>query len=264
MLTLVIYCLVGAVVGVLAGLLGVGGGGVIVPILLFLFTKQGFANDIIMHLALGTSLACIIFSSISSLKAHHRRGAVNWNIVVKITFGIIIGSLLGSYFASILSTASLALFFALFLYFIAIQILTNRKPKATRMIPGIAGMFSAGSGIGFISSLVGIGGGSLSVPFMLWCNVSVHHAIGTSAAIGLPIAAAGTFGYIINGWGNPSLPSLSFGFIYLPALFGIAAVSVLTAPIGVKLAHSLPVGKLKKILALLLIAIATKMLLGSF
>lgn len=263
MLTFIIYGLVGAIVGLLAGLLGVGGGGVIVPILLFLFTKQGVAGDIIMHLTLGTSLACIIFSSISSLKAHHRRGAVNWSIVRKITIGIITGSLLGAYVASILSTAALAFFFALFLYVIAFQMLTNRVPDANRMIPGTAGMFSAGSGIGFISSLVGIGGGSLSVPFMVWCNVSVHHAIGTSAAIGLPIAVAGTLGYLVNGWGNPSLPALSLGFVYAPALVGIAAVSVLTAPVGAKLAHNLPVGKLKKIFALLLIAIATKMLLGS-
>lgn len=260
MLTLLIYCCVGAVVGILAGLLGVGGGGVIVPILVYLLPQQGVSHDIIMHLALGTSFACIIFSSISSLKAHHQRRAVNWKVVRQIAIGIIVGTFLGSCFASILSTNSLIVFFCLFLYFISLQLLTNRKPKASSDIPGVFGLSTAGFIIGFISSLVGIGGGSLSVPFLVWCNISIHHAIGTSAAIGLPIAVAGTLGYLYNGWGVSNLPDYSVGFIYLPALFGIAAVSILTAPLGARLAHSLPVGTLKKLLALLLIGIATKMI----
>ena len=260
MLTLITYCLVGAIVGVLAGLLGVGGGGIIVPILVYLLPRQDVSQDIIMHLALGTSLACIIFSSISSLKAHHLRGAVHWNVVFRIAPGIITGTLIGSTFASMLSTRSLTIFFSLFLYFISVQMLINRKPKPSCHIPGLAGLFTTGNVIGFISSLVGIGGGSLSVPFMVWCNISMHHAIGTSAAIGLPIAAAGTLGYLINGWGTAGLPDYAIGFIYLPALFGIAAISIITAPLGAKLAHSLPVGKLAKIFAVLLIMVATKML----
>lgn len=255
-----IYGCVGAVVGVLAGLLGVGGGLVIVPMLVFAFGLQGVSPDITMHLALGTSLASIMFTSVSSFMAHHRRGAVHWATVRRIVVGIFTGTFIGSCFASILSTNVLKGFFVVFLYFVSYQMLSNRKPKPTRELPGLPGMFAAGNIIGFVSSLVGIGGGSLSVPFMVWCNVVVHHAIGTSAAIGLPIAIAGTIGYVFNGWGAQGLPDMSVGFVYLPALLGIAAISVLTAPVGVKLAHSLPVDKLKKIFALLLIVVGTKML----
>jgi len=260
----VIYCAVGAVVGVLAGLLGVGGGLVIVPMLVFIFSSQEIPPSMTMHLALGTSLASIIFTSISSFMAHHRRRAVHWDIVRKIVIGILTGTFLGSCFASILSTNVLKVFFIVFLYFVSVQLLSNRKPKASRELPGRTGMFATGNAIGFISSLVGIGGGSLSVPFMVWCNIVVHHAIGTSAAIGLPIAVAGTAGYIFNGWGVPDLPDYSIGYVYLPALFGIAAISVLTAPLGAKLAHSLPVGKLKKIFGILLIIVGTRMLIGLF
>lgn len=257
---LLVYAAIGAVVGILAGLLGIGGGGVIVPILVYLLPLQGVPHEIIMHLALGTALASIVFTSMSSLKAHHQRGAVNWMVVKRITVGILVGTFLGSCFASILSTTFLIGFFSFFLYFIAVQMLTNRKPKPSRELPGTTVMSGVGSVIGFVSSLVGIGGGSLSVPFMVWCNISVHHAIGTSAAIGFPIALAGTAGYIFTGWGTAGLPDYSVGFIYLPALFGIAAASMVTAPLGARLAHSLPVGRLKRIFALLLVAIATKML----
>ncbi len=259
---LLLYAVLGAIAGVLAGLLGVGGGLVIVPMLVFSFGIQKVPAEIIMHLALGTSLASIMFTSISSFMAHHKRGAVDWTTVKRIVLGIFTGTFLGSCFASTLSTDILKVVFVIFLYFIAYQFLTNRKPKASRELPGRAGMFVAGNVIGFVSSLVGIGGGSLSVPFMIWCNVVVHRAIGTSAAIGLPIAIAGTVGYVFNGWGDSLLPPYSAGYVYLPALFGIAAVSVLTAPLGAKLAHSLPVDKLKKIFALLMILVGTKMLIG--
>ncbi len=261
---LLVYCAVGAVVGILAGLFGVGGGLVIVPMLVFVFGSQEIPPGMVMHLALGTSLSSIIFTSISSFMAHHRRGAVHWDIVRKIVIGILTGTFLGSCFASILSTNVLKAFFVVFLYFVSIQLLIDRKPTATREIPGRLWMFITGNGIGFISSLVGIGGGSLSVPFMVWCNIVVHHAIGTSAAIGLPIAIAGTAGYIFNGWGVPELPEYSIGYLYLPALFGIAAISILTAPLGAKLAHSLPVDKLKKIFGVLLIIVGTRMLIGLF
>jgi uncharacterized membrane protein YfcA len=196
--------------------------------------------------------------------AHHKRGAVRWNVVKRIVFGILTGTFLGSCFASAMSTNFLKLFFVIFLYFVSLQLLLNKKPKGGRDLPGNAGMFGVGNGIGVVSSLVGIGGGTLSVPFMLWCNIPVHHAIGTSAAIGLPIAIAGTVGYIINGWNAAALPQYSVGYVYIPALVGIAAISVLTAPLGVKLAHSLPVDRLKRIFSLLLFAVATRMLMGIF
>ncbi len=260
--TLVIYCLVGAVAGILAGLLGIGGGLVIVPMLIYAFEKEGVPQEVIMHLALATSMASIMFTSISSFMAHHRRGAVHWEVVRKIVVGILTGTFLGSCFASSLSGNFLKIFFVIFLYFVAAQLLFNKKPKGGRDLPGTAGMFAVGNIIGAVSSFVGIGGGTLSVPFMLWCNIRVHNAIGTSAAIGLPIAVAGTVGYIFGGWKVAALPPYSVGYVYLPALFGIAVASVLTAPLGVKLAHSLPVDKLKRIFALLLLVVATKMLVS--
>lgn len=253
------YLAVGLIAGVLAGLLGVGGGVVIVPMLIFCFVRQGIAPDLIMHLALGTSLASIIFTSISSFMSHHKRGAVDWRIVKRIVPGILLGTFLGTFVAARLSTGFLKGFFCVFLYSVATQMLLNKKPKASRELPGNAGMFGVGSIIGVASALVGIGGGSLSVPFMLWCNVAAHRAIGTSAAIGFPIAVAGAVGYIVNHFHGVDLPPYSLGYVYLPALVGIVCSSVFTAPLGAKLAHALPVDKLKRIFALFLYVVATKM-----
>ncbi len=259
---LAIFVGVGAIAGILAGLFGVGGGLVIVPMLAYCFTKMGISYEMIMHLALGTSMASIMFTSVSSFMAHHRKGAVHWDIVRKIVLGIFVGTFLGAIVASKLSTAFLSVFFVLFLYYVAIQMILNRKPSPSRGLPGTVGMFAAGGIIGSVSSFVGIGGGSLSVPFIIWCNIPAHHAIGTSAAIGFPIAIAGTIGYIYSGFSAPNLPTYSLGYIYLPALAGIACASVLTAPLGAKIAHSLPVSRLKQIFAVLLAVMGTKVLYG--
>lgn len=261
---LLMYILVGAVAGILAGLLGIGGGLVIVPMLAFCFTWQGLPQEVIMHLALGTSMASIIFTSISSFRAHHKRGAVHWGVVRRIVFGILTGTFLGSCVTARLSTNLLKGFFVIFLYYMAVQMIVDKKPKPTRQLPGNAGMFAAGNVIGALSSLVGIGGGNISVPFMVWCNMAFRHAIGTSAAIGFPIAIAGSAGYLYNGWGQPHLPPHSLGYIYLPALAGLVCASVLTAPLGVRLAHSLPVSRLKRVFALLLLLVGTRMLIGLF
>jgi uncharacterized protein len=230
----------------------------------FTLAWQGVPSQHLMHLALGTSLASIIFTSVSSFWAHHKRGAVNWLVVRRIVLGILLGTFLGSCLASRMSTGLLKGIFVVFLYYMGFQMLADVKPKATRTLPGPLGMFSVGNGIGAVSSLVGIGGGSLSVPFMVWCNMTVHEAIGTSAAIGFPIAIAGTLGYIVNGLNMPELPAFSLGYVYLPALLGIVGASVFTAPLGVRLAHSLPVGKLKRVFALILFVMGTKMLIGLF
>ena len=264
MLLWLLYPVFGAVAGVIAGLLGVGGGVVVVPILFFLFTSQGFSPEHIMQMALGTSLGSIMFTSVSSFRAHHRRGAVHWDIVKKITPGILIGTFSGTWVAALLSSTFLKVFFALFLYYVSIQMLLNLKPQPARTLPGHAGMFGVGGVIGVVSSLVGIGGGTLSVPFMSWCNVPVLHAIGTSAAIGFPIAVAGTLGYIVNGIGVPGLPELNLGYLNIPALFGIALFSMLTAPLGARLAHRLPVVALKRVFAVFLIITATRMVWGMF
>lgn len=258
-----LYLGLGAFAGVLAGLLGVGGGLVIVPILTFIFIAQQMPAEHILHLALGTSLASIMFTSVSSLRAHHQRGAVDWSVVRRITPGIMAGTFLGSWVAAQLSTGFLKGFFVMFLYFVAVQMLLDIRPHPHRQLPGPTAMFGVGGVIGGVSSLVGIGGGSMSVPFMVWCNVALRNAIGTSAAIGFPIALAGAAGYVVNGLGA-ALPPHTLGFVYLPALLGVSAASMLTAPLGAKLAHALPIGGLKKIFALLLIVMGTKMLLGLF
>lgn len=262
MLLWILYPVFGSLAGIIAGLLGVGGGIVIVPILILLFTSQGYPPEHIMQMALGTSLGSIMFTSVSSFRAHHRRGAVHWDVVKGITPGILLGTFGGTWIAAALSSTFLKVFFACFLYYVAIQMLLNLKPKPSRQLPGRAGMFGVGVLIGIVSSLVGIGGGSLSVPFMAWCNIPVHHAIGTSAAIGFPIAVAGTLGYIVNGLSLPDLPAANLGFLNLPGLFGIAVFSMLTAPLGARLAHQLPVVALKRVFAVFLILMATRMVWG--
>jgi len=258
------FLLLGAATGVLAGLLGVGGGIVLVPVLVFIYAglPWGAAHGAqIAHLALGTSLASIVFTSISSVRAHHRRGAVDWAVVRRLAPGLLIGTLGGSFVAGQLSTPALKAVFVAFSLYVGGQMLLNARPKAARELPGPAGMHLAGTAIGMFSSLVGIGGGSVAVPFMSWCSVPIHRAIATSAALGFPIAVAGTVGFVINGLSaGQSLPAWSLGYVYLPALLAIAVGSVLTAPMGARLAHALPVGRLKQVFALLLLGLGVRML----
>ncbi|TVM18244.1 sulfite exporter TauE/SafE family protein [Oceanidesulfovibrio indonesiensis] len=259
-----LYVVLGAFAGILAGLLGIGGGLVIVPMLTFAFMWQGIPYEHILHLALGTSLTTIIFTSISSFLAHHKRGAVRWDVFWRITPGIIVGTFLGAWVASLLPTNVLKAFFGVFLYYVSFQMITGKKPNPSRQIPGNAGMFAVGNGIGIVSALVGIGGGTLSVPFLVWCNVVMQTAIGTASAIGLPIALSGSLGFLLNGLGAEGLPEWSIGYIYLPALIGIVSMSVVTAPFGAKLAHTLPVPTLKKVFAVLLFVVGTRMLWSVF
>jgi len=258
------YIALGLVVGFVAGLLGVGGGLIIVPVLIALFHTYALAVGIEPHLALGTSLASIMFTSLSSMRAHHQHGAVEWPLVRRITPGIVIGTLLGAVLAARVSPHVLKLCFTLFLFYAATQMWLDFKPRPHRNLPGPLGTTFAGGIIGGVSSWVGIGGGTLSVPFMLWHNLPLHRAIATSSAIGLPIAVAGAVGYVFGGWRLASLPQYSLGFVYLPALAGIVLGSVLTAPLGARTAHRLPVRPLKKIFALLLYALALRMAWSTF
>ena len=255
------YIGLGLFTGFSAGLLGIGGGLVMVPALTMMFAAQpGFPVDEALHMALGTSMATILLTSLSSLRTHHQHGAVLWKVVRQITPGILLGTVLGTLLASQVPARPLAVFFTVFVCFVALQMILNIKPKPTRQLPEAGGIFSVGLGIGSISALVAIGGGAFTVPFLTWCNVRIQKAIGTSAAVGFPIAAGGSLGYIYNGWGHAELPAWSLGFVYLPALAWMIPPSMLMAPLGARLTHRLPVATIKRIFACLLVALATKML----
>lgn len=254
------YLVLGLLVGFFAGLLGVGGGGIMVPILTMLFMREGFADAQYVHLALGTSLASIVLTSISSLRSHHQHGAVQWDIVQGMAPGILLGTLALAYFSHLLSTTFLALLFSAFMGYVGLQMFLNIKPKPSRQLPQPLALNAVGFGIGGISALVAIGGGSLVVPFLTWCNVKIQHAIGTSAAIGLPIALAGSVGYMLSGQGEQGLPAYTTGYVYWPAVALISLISVFTAPWGAKLAHRLPVVVLKRVFAVILLLLALKML----
>ena len=254
-----VYLVMGLFVGLFAGLLGIGGGTLLVPLMVFVFTAQGFENERILHLAIGTSLASIVFTSISSIRAHHARGAVLWPVFKNSALFLIVGTLLGSLFADSLDPKILASLFMVFAFYSAAQLILNIKPKSTRNLPSRIGLGVGASLVGVLSSLVGVGGGVITIPLMVMCNIPMRNAVGTSAALGLPIAAAGTIGYVSTGLGENLMPSLSVGYVYLPALAGIVFGTFITVPFGAKLAHSLPVGTLKKIFAFVLLGLAIKM-----
>jgi uncharacterized membrane protein YfcA len=250
----------GICMGFLAGLLGIGGGMVMVPFLTILLSDKGVDADLAIKMAIATCMATIIFTSISSVRAHHKRGAVRWDLVKGLAPGIVLGSAMASVGVfTMLKGASLAIFFGLFVSFSATQMFLDKKPKPSRQMPGFGGQLAAGGVIGFFSGLVGAGGGFISVPFMTWCNIAMSNAVATSAALGFPIAVANVAGYVVSGLRVENLPSGAFGYIWVPALVVIAACSVFTAPLGAKAAHTLPLKKLKRIFASMLYLLAAYM-----
>jgi uncharacterized membrane protein YfcA len=257
-----IYPALGVVAGLAAGLLGVGGGLIIVPVLIYAFTALGFSSDVLTHMAVGTSLATIIITSTGSIYQHHKKGAVLWPVLIWFSVGLAVGALVGAALADALNGRVLQMLFGGFALLIALQMAAGIKPRASRSLPGKTGLVSVGGIIGAVSAIFGIGGGSLSVPFLTWCNVKMQHAVGTSSAGGMPIAVAGALGFVITGWDEAALPDWSLGYIYLPALFGIAITSVIFAQLGARLAHKLPAATLKKIFAALLVAVGLKLLIG--
>jgi hypothetical protein len=272
--TVIAYALLGAFAGTLAGMLGVGGGLVIVPVLIFLWQPEGLGGEQAVHLAIGTSLAVIVFTSLSSVRAHHRRGSVLWPVFWRLTPGILLGAWLGASVAALLPQASLKTVFALFELLVAAQMsfaLSAPSPApssapASKLaskwdgLPGPLGMGLAGGLIGAVSALVGIGGGTMTVPFLSACKLRMQQAVGTSAACGLPIAMGGTVSYIALGWGNVQLPAGSVGYVFGPALLGIAITSMLFAPLGAALAHCLSTRMLKRIFAAFLAVLGLWML----
>lgn len=255
----VLYVLLGALAGVLAGLMGIGGGLVIVPGLLLLFHLQGFDATFLSHLAIGSSLAIIVPVAIASMWAHHRRGAVDWAVVFSLAPGLMLGALAGAWLASRFSTDLLKILFGSFLLIVACQMLIGSVPKAgKRRSVGARLFFPVGAAIGTVSGLVGIGGGTMTVPFLVWQGKSLPLAVATSAACGLPIAIAGTLGFMLIGEGAGV--GLSTGFVYWPAVIVVGAFAVLTAPFGARLAHGLPVSQLKKGFALLLLGVGLRLI----
>jgi uncharacterized membrane protein YfcA len=253
--------LLGCGTGFLAGLLGIGGGMLMVPFLTYLLGARGVPPELAVKMAIATSMATILFTSLSSVRAHQRRGAVRWDLVRALAPGIVLGSLIaGAGVFALVKGQVLALFFAVFVGYSATQMLIDRKSKAERSLPGPMGLVGAGGVIGFLSGLVGAGGGFVTVPYLSKRQVVVHQAVATSAALGFPIAAASTAGYVVGGWSlSPALPG-AVGYLYLPALVVIAAASVVLAPLGARAAHALPVKQLKRVFALMLYALAAYML----
>lgn len=256
-----LYLLLGAGAGVLAGLFGVGGGIIIVPVLVFSFTAQGFDPAILTQMAVGTSLATIIFTSINAVREHHRKGAVNWAIVRWMGLGIVIGAGLGALTAKSIHGEYLQKIIGVFAIAVAIQMAFSLKPKATRGVPGKVGLGAAGAVIGWASAIFGVGGGSMTVPFLSWRSVPMQQAVATSSACGFPIALASALSFILLGWHDPRLPAWSLGFVYLPALLGIALTSMFFARYGVRLAHRLSPVLLKRLFALLLVSVGLSFLI---
>jgi len=259
---LILYLLSGLLAGFLAGLLGIGGGLVLVPVLVVVFSAQGYPDAVIMPLALGTSLATIIFTSVSSMRAHHAKGAVEWRAVRHMSPGIAIGALAATALAAWVVPSVLKAMFAGYAALAATQLLCDIKPAASRQLPGAGGMVAAGGIVGGVSVLAGVGGASVSIPFLLWCNVSARTAIGTASAIGLPVAVAGTAGFVAHGWSVEDLPEFSLGFVHLPALAAIVVATVASAPLGARASHRLPVAILKKGLAAALYAVTLRSVLA--
>ncbi len=260
---LLTYLITGAAAGLTAGLLGIGGGLIIVPVLAVLFAGQGFDPVSLMHFAIGTSLATIVFTSISSLLAHYRRSAVLWPLVFAMAPGIILGALAGALLAKFISSPGLGRFFGVFEIMVAAQLVFNSQPKEHRALASCFMQSLAGGVIGMLSTILGIGGGTLTVPYLLWHRVDIRQAVGTAAACGLPIALAGAAGFVIAGLDAQVSLIWRTGFIYWPAALAIATASVLFAPLGARLAHALPREVLRRVFALLLLLLGLKMLLGS-
>ncbi|MCV4284058.1 sulfite exporter TauE/SafE family protein [Pseudomonas capsici] len=257
----VLYLALGACAGVLAGLFGVGGGIIIVPVLVLSFGLQGFDASVLTHLAVGTSLATIVFTSINSVRAHHSLGAVRWPIFAWLTVGILFGAGLGSLTASYIAGPYLQKIIGVFALLVALQMALDLRPRASRGVPGKHGLTVAGVVIGWASAIFGIGGGSLTVPFLTWRSVSMQQAVATSAACGFPIAVASAISFMILGWHDPLLPPHSLGFVYLPALLGIAVTSMFFARFGARLAHKLSPRLLKRLFATLLLCVGISFLI---
>ena len=254
------YLLSGIFAGFFAGLLGIGGGIMMVPMLLFIFEQQGLGGQALMKVAFATSMAAIMFTSVSSFRIHHKLGNVRWDIVKRAVPGVAIGIVIGAFIIKFIDIVALTAIFLAFVLYIATDMMVGfKKPKASRQLPPPIGQGIFGMVVGVLSFLLSAGGGFLTVPFLTWCNIDIRKAIGTSAALGFPIAVFGSIGYILNGLSVAGRPEPSLGYIYLPALLGIILMSVIFAPIGAKASQKLNPVPLKRLFAAILYITAIKM-----
>lgn len=260
MLIVVVYLVIGAIAGLIAGIFGLGGGIIIVPTLIFTFSYMQFSADVLTHLAIGTSLATIIFTSLSAIYVHYKRSAIDWSLAIKLSAGMLLGGLFGAFVADNIKGETLQNVFAGYALFVAIQMWFSLTPKATYGLPQHFICTLLGSIIGFFSGLFGIAGGSLVVPTLTFYKVSMTRAIATSSVTGLPVAVSGTIGYLWMGYDASALPEHSIGYIYVPALVGIVLSSTYFAKLGAKITHKLPPQKLKKAFSLLMILVASRLL----
>ncbi len=257
-----LYVLTGVLAGGLAGLFGVGGGLVIVPVLVWIFTARQFPPAHIMPLALGSSLAIIVFTALSSVIAHHRRQAVQWRVVMRLAPGVMVGALAGGGLAQWLGSGTLRWLFGGFELVVALQLALRYQPSGQHRLPGVWGMGVAGGVIGGVSALLGVAGGTLTVPFLLLCQTPMAQAVATSSAVGLALAVAGAVGYVAAGWSLADLPSGSAGYVYWPAVVAIALFSIPSAPLGAAMAHRLPPDRLRQGFASVLVLLGAQMLIG--
>ncbi|WP_193091906.1 sulfite exporter TauE/SafE family protein [Halomonas colorata] len=256
------YLGLGAAAGTMAGVFGVGGGIIIVPVLMFAFGLQNIPSEITMHLAVGTSLATIVVTGASSALGHYRKGSVHRAWFLALLPGLMMGAIGGVFIAGNLSGTVLGMLFGIFVLLLATKMVFGLSPKPGFVAPGRIAMSVAGAVVGAISALFGIGGGAMTVPWLSRCGATMTQAVGTSAACGLPIAAVGALTFIIMGWGNPLLPAWATGFVMWPAFFGIVLTSVPFARIGVRLAHVLPAHVLRLCFALLLTVVGLRFVLA--
>ena len=259
---LLIFLCTGALAGFMAGLFGIGGGMVMVPILAFLLPARGVPASVVMQVAVATSMAVIAATSISSTLSHHRRGGVRWDLFLRFAPGLALGALAGAYTAHLLPGAVLKRVIGGGALLTALQLFFSREPQARpEERPHDAELFAVGGLIGWLSSLIGIGGGSLTTPYLSLRGIGMRQAVGTAAAGGMPIAWAGALGFIVTGWSRGDVPAPSLGYVSLSGFAGLAAASVLCAPLGARLAHGLPQQTLRRAFALILSVVAVTMLL---
>jgi uncharacterized membrane protein YfcA len=260
---LISFIAIGLVAGYLAGFLGIGGGFVVVPALTFLFLRDTATAPLAIHMAVATSLGTMLLTSLSSIIAHHRKGAIRWTLVRSIGGGLAAGALLGAVIADHLQGEMLVRVFGVFAVMAGLQLTLGRRPQGEKPLPGQPGVSFVGVVFGAISSLIGIGGGALTGPWQLWHGIRAQNAVATSAACGYPIALAGTLAFVVLGLGN-EVPDGALGYVHLPAFVGIAIASALAAPLGAATVHRLQPATVRRIFGIFLILVGLRMLAGLY